>query len=283
MECDRIFFATRKDQIENEVHGNEIFQKAHIPCANILAYDFTKNEIGARYIFSEHIKNDMEDWPLWGNTDGLDETTKEEITRQFKEAILKMRTMTTSHFGSISPSGTLGRHESYGGYYRSTLNLLIEDSENCGVFDGEELAIVKQAVAEPLLYSKKYVPTFVHGDFAYHNTIWGNTGGGENKLYVYDFGNAYFGLPYLEEIINKIHGKDADIIGEMGLDRHLYENNLIGDFERMFWTVTEKLTEDYAYMRDWMISGIEAAKKDTSRKHITDFVDKCRNIFGRIG
>ena len=222
----------------------------------------------------------MNDCPLWGQLDEFDEITKAEITRQYKTAVLKMRDMTCSHFGGVSPSGTLGRHETYREYYRSTLNLLIQDSEALGVFNGNELDIVKRAAEKPLVYSKKYTPAFVHGDIGFHNTIWGNVSG-ENKLYVFDFGNAYYGLPYFEEHIysNIIHGEDADIIEAMGLDRHLYEfeNNLISDFERMFWKVTEQFTEDYAYCREWTISSIEAAKKDTSRTHITDFVEKCRS------
>ena len=277
IECDKIFFATRKEQIENEVLGNKLFQAAGIPCVNILAYDFTKNDFGVRYIFTEHIKNDMEDCPVLG-MDGFDEATKAKITQQFKTAVEKMRSMNNSHFGSVSPSGILGRYETYDGYYHSTLNLFIKESEDYGIFINDELDIVKQAANKPLIYSKKYTPTFVHGDIGYHNVIWGNTDGGENKLYVFDFGNAYYGLPYFEEHICKIQGESVDIIETMNLDRHLYENNLIGDFERMLWRVTEMLTDDYAYCRDWMVSSIEAAKKDTSRKHITDFVEKCRNI-----
>lgn len=272
MECDKIFFATRKDQIENEVFGNEIFQKAGIPCANILAYDFDKNNIGIRYIFSECLN------PDWLNWDDFDESTTLEIKRQFKIIVEKMRTMTNSHFGSVSPSGTLGRHETYDGYYHSTLNLLIQDSDALRVFNSEELDIVKKAAEKPLAYSKKYTPTFVHGDISYHNTIWGNVHGGEKKLYVFDFGNAYYGLPYFEEYICKMHGDDFDIIKAMDLDRSLYKNNLIGDFERMFWRVTEQFTEDYVYCREWMISSIEAAKKDTSRTHITEFVNLCYNM-----
>jgi len=276
-ECDEIFFATRKDQIENEVIGNNLFQKTGVPCANILAYDFTKNnDMKARYIFTEHIKNDFEDWPLLGEVmDKFDEETKSEIKRQVKIIIEKEQSITNNHFGSLSQSGTLGWHETYDGYYHSTLNLLIKDSEKYGVFTNEELDIVKKAAGKPLVYSKKYIPTFNHGDLGYHNMIWGNTNGGENKVYVFDFGNAFFGLPHATEIYG-IRTEGVDVIEVMELDRNLYEENLIGDFERMFWTVTQKLTQDYAYCRfaDWT----ESVKKDTSRTYITDFVDKCRKI-----
>ena len=276
MECDKIFFATRKNQIENELIGNRIFQKAGIPCANVIACDFTENDVGVRYICFEHINGDAD---LWGNQiDKYDEITKAEIARQYKEAVLKMRDMTTSHFGSLSPSGILGRHETYDGYYLSTLNLLIKDSEDYELFTDEELPIVKAAAAKPLIYSKTYTPTFVHYDLGYHNLIWGNTQGGEDKVYVVDFGNALYGLPYMEEIIFRIHGEDTDIYELLDLDRDLYnfENNLIFDFEKMFWTVTERLTEDYAY--SWHAENIRKAKTDTSRTHITDLVDKCRKI-----
>ena len=254
VECDKIFFATRKDQIENEVIGNALFKKAGIPCANVLAYDYTKKDVGVRYVFMEWIKNDMKDWPI-GGLEHFDEPIKSEIERQVKAIREKEQSITNSHFGSLSQFGTLGWHETYDGYYHSTLNLLIKDSEEYGVFTDEELAIVKKASEKPLVYSKKYIPTFDHGDMGYHNMIWG-----KNKVYVYDFGNAYFGLPYSEENISE------------------FENNLIGDFERMFWRESERLTEDYAYMRDWMIPGVEAAKKDASRNHIIDFLDKCRDL-----
>ena len=249
MECDKIFFVTRRAQIENEVLGNEIFQKAGIPCANILAYDFTKNDIGEKYIFTDHINDEKEDSCLWNRLDSFDEITQAEMKRQVDIIIEKEQTITNSHFGSLSQSGPLGWHETYSGYYHSTLNLLIKDSEDCGIFTDEELAIVKEATEKPLVYSKEYVPTFVHGDFGYHNLMYGSMNGGEVKIYVIDV---------------------------MSLDRHLYENNLIGDFERMFWIVTERLTEDYAY--SWHANNIKKAKTDTSRTHITDFVEKCHAV-----
>ena len=278
MECDEIFFATRKEQIENEVYGNELFRRFGIPCPKILAHEFTKNGVGTRYVFMEHIKNEGNDCPLHGTIDRFDESIKAEIERQFLAVFVKMREMTSTQFGGVSPTSILGRHEGYDGFYRSTLNLLIKDSENCGVFTGEELDIVKKAAEKPLVYEKKYVPTFVHGDLGYHNAIWGSTNGGGDHLYIFDFGNAFYGLPYFEEHICKVHGADADIVETIGLDRNLYDfdENLIIHFERMFWRVSEQLTNDYAYGR--MADGIEAAKKDTSRAHITDFVDRCRKL-----
>jgi len=230
-----------------------------------------------RYVLMEHINNGTDDSPVLG-AENFDEKTKDEITRQYAATVLAMRSVTGSHFGSISDSGLLGRHKTYDGYYHSTLDLLIEDGEALGIFTDEESDVVKQAAAKPLVYNKKYTPTFVHGDIGTHNMIWGNIDGGDKKLYVFDFGNAYYGLPFYEERITKIHGDDVDILEKMDLDRNLYENNLIEKFERMFWNVTERCTEDYAYCRDWMISIIEAAKKDASRTHITNFVDTCRGM-----
>ena len=276
VEADEIFFATRKDQIENEVLGNAIFQKAGIPCANILAYDYTKNDVGVRYIFMEHINNNMEDWPLIGEAMGkLEEMTKSKIKQQVQTIIEKERNITNSHFGSLSQSGTLGWHETYDSYYHSTLNLLIKDSQKYAIFTNEELDIVKKAAEKPLVYSKMYIPSFNHGDLGYHNLMWGNTNGEEDKVYVIDFGNAHYWLPYATEIYG-IRKEGIDIIDIMGLDRHLYEKNLISDFERMFWTVTQKLTKDYKLCRfsDWT----ESVKKDTSRTYITDFLNKCREI-----
>jgi len=277
VERDKIFFANRKDQIENEVLGNEIFKKAGISCPNILAYDFTKNDVGVRYVFMEHINNNFEDWPIVDEIlKKFDETTRTEILRQYETAIEIEQTIKNSHFGSVSPSGKIGWHETYDGYYHTTLNLFIKESIELGIFTEEELGIVKKAAAKPLVYSKKYTPTFVHGDFGHHNCIWGNINGGENKLYIFDFGNAYYGLPYETERIMALRGENVDILDIMGLDRNLYENNLIESFGGMFWTVTQRLTEDYAYGR--MVEWTKEVKKENSRNHIIEFVDKCRKM-----
>ena len=44
----------------------------------------------------------------------------------------------------------------------------------------------------------------------------------------------------------------------------------------MFWTVTQQLTEDYAYGR--MAEWTENVKKENSKNHITEFIDKCRKM-----
>ena len=153
---------------------------------------------------------------------------------------------------------------------------MIKESEDYGLFTDEELDIVKRAAKKPLKYSKKYTPTFVHYDLRLHNMIWGNTKDSENKVYVIDFGSAFYGLPYCEEIMYGIHGKDIDIVNDMGLDKDIYDfnNNLVFGFDRIIQIVTARLTEDYAY--SWHAENIIKAKKDTSRNHIDDYVNKCR-------
>jgi len=274
IERDKIFCATRREQTENEVYGNELCQKAGIPCANILAYDFTKNDIGAKYIFTECINNNIDSVPLWGQLDNFDEITRAEIKRQFLTAFEKQARITGTHFGSLSPTGILGRHETYDGFYHSTLNLLISDSIELGLFTDEELAIVREAAARPLVYSEKYIPTFQTGDQGWHNAMWGNIDGGEVKLYMIDFGNSFYGLPYDVEYVCRnygIHGiyeDDADVPDVIDGDGNLKKASLIESFTGMFWTVTERLTGDYRS---------EASRKDTTRSHINNFVDNCRN------
>ena len=102
-----------------------------------------------------------------------------------------------------------------------------------------------------------------------------------DALYVIDFGNASYGLPHLDEYM--VHKGGAfglppcDVIEQRKLDKNLYDN-LLHDFESVMWKEMEKMTEDYAHIRDWMVAGIENSKKDTSRDHITAFVEKCRAI-----
>jgi hypothetical protein len=44
----------------------------------------------------------------------------------------------------------------------------------------------------------------------------------------------------------------------------------------VMWKETAKMTEDYAHCTNGLTDYIESSKKDASRTHITDFVDKCR-------
>ena len=54
---------------------------------------------------------------------------------------------------------------------------------------------------------------------------------------------------------------------------------LLYDFEMgVMWKEMQKLTEDYAHCMDWMTAGIEKSKEDTSRKHVIEFVEKCRGM-----
>ena|GEM_PF-1106088 len=279
IQCDRIFFSTRKEQIENEVLGGGLFRGAGIPCPAALDYDFTGKNIGVRYVLSECV--DSESYILMGAFENFDEARKAEINRQAAEMFGKLRSITSGAFGGLFPDSVLGRHDAWDGYYRAAFELLIRDSEEYGVFSGEELGIVKEAAKKPLTYAKKYAPSFVTGDLGEHNAIWGSVGGGPDKLYFIDFGNAYFGLPYTDEyMVRKFGGfgfQTSDLADEMGLDKRLYEN-LLSDFERMWFVETMRLTEDYAHCGDWMTSLIESAKKDASRKHIVEFVDKCREF-----
>jgi len=278
IECGRIFPSTRKGQIENEVEGSRLFAKAGIPCPPVIAHDFTGQEIGVRYILTECLSDD---WPVMARFDGMDDAGKAEVTRQALEIYARMSAITNTHFGSLLPDGPLGRQRTWDKCYRAWFDLLVNDSVRIGLFTDEELAIVKAAAAKPLVYSNTYTPTFEHGDLGPHNMIWGHVTGGENALYVYDFGNSSYGLPHLDEYMVRRGGlfgfPPCDVVEERNLDKHLYDN-LLHDFEGMLWKEAEKLTEDYAHMRPWMIANIEASKKDTSRGHVTAFAEKCKAI-----
>ncbi len=277
IECDTIFFSTRKEQIENEVLGNELFKKAGIPTASILAYDYTKADIGVRYVFSEYISEDL----LFIAINNLDSEKRLQIQRQVTEIFNKMKGITSGCFGSISPNGILGQHKTWGGYNRYLFNLLIKDGEECGTFTEEEIAILKETADKAFNFKDSISPSFVHGDLGSHNALLRKVNG-QDVVYIIDFGNAYYGLPRFDEYMIRKHGDFGfagyDITDDMGDTKDLYNQNLCVDFERMFWRETERLTQDYAYCRDWMIPSIEAAKADTSREHIIEFINKCRKI-----
>lgn len=278
IECDKIFPSTRKGQMENEVEGSRLLKQAGIPCPSVLAYDFTKKDIGIRYILTECLSDD---WPVIARMEQMDEITKAEVKRQATDILARISTITNTHFGSLSPSGLLGWHQTWGECYHAWFNLLITDCISIGLFTDEELTIVKATAAKPFGCSENPVPTFSTEDMGWHNMIWGHIGNNPDALHVIDFGNARYILPYLNEyMINHLDfmGRAPVHIPEFRKSDERFNLLTLYDFEGMLWKEAEKLTDDYAHIRDWMAAGIEKSKKDISRDHITAFVEKCRVI-----
>jgi hypothetical protein len=214
----------------------------------------------------------------------MDETTKAEVRRQAIEILVRISNIKNTHFGSLLSSGLLGWHKTWDKCYRSWFDLLIADCIAIDLFTDEELAIVKEAAAKPLDnlgYGKKPAPTFSTEDMGWHNMIWGHTGNNPDVLYIIDFGNARFVLPYMNDYtavnIDEMGRPPRHIPAFQDLDKG-YNLLILYDFEGMLWKEAEKLIGDYAHIRDWMAAGIDKSKKDASREHITAFVEKCRAI-----
>lgn len=275
IECNKIFPTSRTGQMENEVEGNRLCKQAGIPCPNVLAYDFSGREIGVRYIFIERISGDI----VLVEHDGMDDETKAEVQRQTIEICTRISAMTNSNFGSLTPSGPLGWHKTWGECYRAWFDLLIRDSIGIGLFTDEELVIVRAAAKSPIRDSVACLPTFEHGDLGWHNMIWGHTNNQPDALHVIDFGNARYLLPhYIEHLARNVDmlGRPPFAIPELyDLDKG-FNSMLVYEFESMMWKEMQKLTQDYAHCTDWMAAGIEASKKDTSRDHVISFVERCR-------
>jgi aminoglycoside phosphotransferase (APT) family kinase protein len=273
IECKKIFPSTRTGQTENEVEGMRLFRKAGIPCPSVLSYDFTGNEIGVRYVFTERVSGDI----VMVEQHGMSDEVKNEVSRQGGEICEKMKTITNTHFGSLTPSGPLGWHQTWTDCYRAWFNLLIDDGANTGLFTDDELSILRTAANKPLEYSKTYPPTFETGDFGLHNMIWGHINGEPDALHVIDFGNSRFILPHLTEW--GLWGYNPnDVPNARELDKGL-NLLLLYDFEMgVMWKEMAKMTEDYTHCLDGMTGYIEQSKKDSSRSHIIDFVEKCRIV-----
>ena len=267
IECEKIFPSTRMGQMENEVDGIRLFTQAGIPCPKVLAHDFTGNDIGVRYIFTERVSGDI----VLADIGQMDADTKAEVEHQSSEICTRMKTITNTHFGSLTQAGSLGWHKTWSECYRAWFDLLINDGVGIGLFTNDELAIIRAAAEKPLALSQSHTPTFEHGDLGWHNMIWGQTGNGSDALYVIDFGNARYLPPHLtmwgyppHKVPNaQILDKDVNLL-------------LLYDFEmNVMWKEMQKLTNDYAHCMNWMSASIEEAKKDKSRGHITAFVERC--------
>ena len=117
-------------------------------------------------------------------------------------------------------------------------------------------------------------PIYEHGDFGWHNLIWGHIHNESDKLYVIDFGNVKFLPPHLT-----VFGCNPfEVPNAQELDKGI-NLLLLYDFEMgVMWKEMQKITEDYAHCLTWMDESIKSAKKDTSRNHITDFAEKCRKL-----
>jgi len=278
IECDNIFPSTRKMQIENEVEGRRLLAQAGVPCPRIVAHGYGDTDIGARYVLTECLSSD---WPVIALMDQMDESTKAEVTRQGIDIINRMSAITHTHFGSLLPSGPLGWHETWAGCRRAWFDLLIDDCNSIGLFTDDELAAVK-AAAEMTPHAET-TPVFSTEDAGWHNMIWGRANGGPEMLYAVDFGNSRY-IPAF------VGGYYTDNIGMLGRPPHhipelieldkQYNLFILYAFEEMLWREAEKLITDYAHVREWMAASIERAKADTSRDHITAFVDKCRALCG---
>lgn len=280
IECNDVFISTRKDQMENEIYGSKLFNEAGIPCPEILGYDLGKKDIGARYVLQNRISNDI----LWCDWFSYTPEQKEKICFEVKEIFEKMNGITSDYFGSLSPNGLIGRHKTWDDCYSTILRLLISDCERLSLLTADELNAVKKTCA--YLAGKSpdtYIPTLCHNDFGRHNTIWGSTNGAPEAVHVIDFGNAIFGLPYMDEFIVYKSGDfdfaPCDILNERNVKHEAYDKWLfIGEFEKMLWTASEKLTNDYAHCTDGLTQSIESSKADNSRSYILEFVNKCYGI-----
>ena len=260
IERDKIFPSTRKGQIENEVEGSRLYKQAGILCPSVIKYDLTGREIGVRYILTECLSDD---WPVISRIDQMDVATKTEVKRQATEICVRILTITNTHFGSLSPSGSLGRHKTWDECYRAWFNLLIRDGVSYGLFTDQELDVLYAAAEMPLNYSGNPVPVFSTEDMGWHNFIWGNAGGEPDALYSFDFGNARYIPPYRNEYLSKnieAMGRPPwDIPEFQNMDKG-YNMLLLDYFEGLLRSDMKKLTEG------------------TSRKQVMAFVEKCRAV-----
>jgi len=278
IECDNIFPSTRKGQIENEVEGSRLLKQVGVLCPPVVAYDCTGKEIGVRYCLTECLSDD---WPVMARMDQMDGATRAEVKRQAAEMLVRIATVTNTHFGSLSPSGPLGWHKTWNECYSAWFSLLISDCVSIGLFTGEELAAVNAAAAKPLNYSGNPAPVFSSEDMGWHNMIWGRAGDNPDALYAFDFGNARYILPYMNDYLIKnidAMGRPPFQIPEFQSLDTGYNLLILYDFEGMLWKEAERLAEDYAHIRGWMAAGIERSKRDASRGHITAFVEKCKAV-----
>ncbi|ADL52973.1 phosphotransferase [Clostridium cellulovorans] len=176
---------TRCGQIEREVEGIKLMNKAGIPCKKIIQYDFTKEEIDTRYVLEEFIEGELL-IEIWND---LNESEKQNIANEIEDIVEKMRNINFSYYGDIYENSIIGKYATWREAYLSISEILIEDARQLNIFTENELALISRATEFCSLKLSTNVPSsFNHRDLGTHNVIAINSEGVTKVGAIIDFG-----------------------------------------------------------------------------------------------
>ncbi len=183
-------------QIEREVVGRNLLKEADIPCSNTLHYDFSKRDIGVKYILTDYVDASLLS-DVWTS---LDDTEKSVLKYKILDIVEKMKAIRSGYFGDLFENGSFGKHSTWAGAFKAMIETAIFDCCNMSTFTQDEAGILKQAVNKcyPEL-NTKYDPCYNHMDIHWHNVLVNGRGSEIKISAVLDFGSSVFGPTFSDE------------------------------------------------------------------------------------
>jgi Phosphotransferase enzyme family. len=261
IENDNIIPSTRRGQVEREVKGIELMNRIGIPCPALIHYDFTKHNIGKKYILEEFIESDL----LWEVKDTLTSEENEYIKVQITDILNKMKSIKSDYYGDIYAKGIIGQHSTWKETYSAMWKNLLNDTMEMNLFNAEELDIVSYSEKYALdKIVSPYYASFYHGDLGKHNVLVNNLEGFRSIGTVFDFGNSIFCPFYMNEDLTRKYGgwglDMTDPCEKYSISKAEYfANNLVFDFEAAVFSA---------------MLNLRRAKDPKS--HVDKFVESCK-------
>lgn len=240
---------TRCGQIEREVEGIKLMQKAGIPCKKIIQYDFTKQYIDTKYILEEFIEGELL-IEIWND---LNENEKQEISNDIEDIIERMRNINFLHYGDIYENSIIGKYVTWREAYLSINEILIEDARQLNIFTEEELVLISKATEFCSSKLSTNVPaSFNHRDLGTHNVLAINSDGVTKVGAIIDFGLS-LAVPFynFEYGIRKYGGwklNEIDVLKKYNITKDEFNaTELLFDFELIVFLASIQFAPDKPY------------------------------------
>ncbi|MDT8719632.1 phosphotransferase [Clostridium sp. 19966] len=255
---------TRCGQIEREVEGIKLMHKAGIPCKKIIQYDFTKQDIDAKYVLEEFIEGELlrETW------NDLNENEKYNISNEIEDIIEKMRDISFSYYGDIYENSIIGKYNTWREAYLSISEILIEDARQLSIFTEDELLLISRATESCALKLSTNVPaSFDHRDLGTHNVIVINSAGERKVRAIIDFGLS-LAVPFynFDYGIRKYGGwnlNEIDVLKKYNITKDEFDaTELLFDLELTVFLASIEFAPDEPFGYISRIKGfVESCKK----------------------
>lgn len=200
-EC--ILPTTRRGQIEREVHGIRLARAAGIDAPDVLAYDFTPDRAGRKYLVEAFIEGEL----FWELRESLSEVERQALRADVEDLLARMRGITSPVFGDLYPGGVTGQHASWPAAYTRMSEILLQDGRALDLFTPAEEQAVQAALARGAQVERStQLASLYHGDLGLHNLMVDRAGGIARRGKLIDFGNAFFAPQYANEDGVRTHG-----------------------------------------------------------------------------